>query len=338
MKHSRIFIIALLLMPVAMACHSVDDYERNPVGNFDALWSIMDEHYCFFDEKGVDWDSVYREYRPRVNGGTNSIELFQICSEMLNELHDGHVNLIGWYSVSYYKKWWSDYPQNYDQRLVDEHYLHFNGLQRNGLTYYMLRDSVAYMRYPTFAVSPGDGTLDWALAILSKCPGLIIDIRDNGGGDLTNVELFVRRFIKERTLAGYICHKTGKGHNDFSKPYPIYYEPAEKVHIKWHKPIVVLVNRSTYSAANNFVAVMRNLEGVTIVGDVTGGGSGLPFSSETPYGWTVRFSSSPMYDANMQSTESGIAPDIRIDLDPEQALQGVDTMLEVAINTILSQI
>lgn len=124
-------------MPVAMACHSVDDYEQNPVGNFDALWSIIDEHYCFFDEKGVDWDSVYREYRPRVNGGTNSIELFKICSEMLNELRDGHVNLIGWYSVSYYKKWWSDYPQNYDQRLVDEHYLHFNGLQRNGLTYYM---------------------------------------------------------------------------------------------------------------------------------------------------------------------------------------------------------
>lgn len=338
MKHSRIFIIALLLMPVAMACHSVDDYERNPVGNFDALWSIIDEHYCFFDEKGVDWDSVYREYRPRVNGGTNSIELFKICSEMLNELRDGHVNLVGWYSVSYYKNWWSDYPQNYDQRLVDEHYLHFNGLQRNGITYYMLRDSVAYIRYPSFAISPGESTLDWSLAILSKCPGLIIDIRDNGGGDLTNVELFVRRFIKDRTLAGYICHKTGKGHNDFSKPYPIYYEPAEKEHIKWHKPIVVLVNRSTYSAANNFVAVMRNLEGVTIVGDVTGGGSGLPFSSETPYGWTVRFSSSPMYDANMQSTESGIAPDIRIDLDPEQALQGVDTMLEVAINTILSQI
>ncbi len=37
-------------------------FENTPIGNFKALWNIMDRHYCFFDlkkrELGVDWDSV----------------------------------------------------------------------------------------------------------------------------------------------------------------------------------------------------------------------------------------------------------------------------------------
>ena len=32
----------------------------------------------------------------------------------------------------------------------------------------------------------------------------------------------------EKILTGYISHKTGTGHNDFSKPYAIYLEPAKR--------------------------------------------------------------------------------------------------------------
>ena len=46
------------------------------------------------------------------------------------------------------------------------------------------------------------------------------------------------------------------------------------------------------------------------MGDQTGGGSGLPFSSELPGGWSIRFSASPIYNAKMQHTEFGIKPDI----------------------------
>ena len=37
------------------------------------------------------------------------------------------------------------------------------------------------------------------------------------------------------------------------------------------------------------------LPNVVQVGDTTGGGSGFPLSSELPNGWSVRFSSSPIY-------------------------------------------
>ena len=81
---------------------------------------------------------------------------------------------------------------------------------------------------------------------------------------------------------------------------------------------------------------MHSLADVALAGDRTGGGSGIPFNSEIPCGWAVRFSASPVYDAQMRTTEQGIAPDLKVDLDPELALKGTDTMLEAAIDRALS--
>ncbi len=333
MKRLTIIILTAICLG---ACHSIDEWDNDAEGNFDALWEILDAHYCFFDEKNVDWDSVYNAYRPLVTSETSVTELYSICADMLDELRDGHVNLITPFATSYYKKWWSDYPQNFDSRLVEEHYLNFSGLTRGGITYAMFPDSIGYIRYPSFSTGVGETTLDWAFALLSPCKSLIIDIRDNGGGSLADVETFARRFIKKRTLAGYISHKSGPGHDEFSEPYPYYYDPPEQQRIGWDKPVVILTNRSCFSAANNFVSFMSSLPQVTIVGDRTGGGSGMPFSSEIPCGWSIRFSASPIYDTDMRSTETGIEPDIHIDLDPEAALDGIDTMLDKALEAALA--
>ena len=69
---------------------------------------------------------------------------------------------------------------------------------------------------------------------------------------------------------------------------------------------------------------------MTIVGDVTGGGAGMPFTSELPNGWGIRFSACPMYDANMQLTEMGITPDIKVDISATDYARSVDTILETA--------
>lgn len=82
---------------------------------------------------------------------------------------------------------------------------------------------------------------------------------------------------------------------------------------------------------------MQYLPNVTIVGDNTGGGSGMPFSSEIPCGWSVRLSGSPVYDAHMQVTENGVAPDIHVDLNPDSAMVGIDTMLNTALSVLNRQ-
>lgn len=318
------------------ACHPIEEYDNNAEGNFEALWSILDRHYCFFEEKGVDWDAVYASYRPKIKKGMTNGELFEVCAEMLDELRDGHTNLSSPFNTSYYRKWWSDYPQNYNARVVEQYYFNFNYRQASGLMYGILLENVGYIRYDSFTDPIGEGNLDSVLSYLATCDGLIIDIRDNGGGSMTNVETLVARFIDKRILLGYISHKTGPGHKDFSEPHPYYLNPAPQGRVMWGKPVVVLTNRSTFSAANNFVSVMKLLPNVRIAGDVTGGGSGMPFSSELPNGWGVRFSSCSILDAEGNSTEFGITPTegCEVDMDEKLVASGVDTMLDFAISLL----
>lgn len=326
----------LLFLTVTLAltsCHSIEEYADDPRGNFEALWTILDEHYCFFDTKGIDWDEIHARYSRRISDEMTREELFIVCSDMLNELRDGHVNLIAPFNTSYYREWWSLYPQNFSRRLIEEHYFNFHYRQTSGMLYGFLSENIGYVYYPSFAQPVGEGNLDYVLYFLSTARGLIIDVRDNGGGDLTNVETFVSRFITQPTLIGYISHKTGPGHNDFSTPRAITYNPAEEGRMRWGKPIVVLANRSTFSAANNFVSVMKNLPGVTVVGSTTGGGSGMPYSSELPCGWSVRFSACPMLDASGVSTEPGVEPTegCAIDISNADYAAGRDPIIDRAI-------
>ncbi len=336
--------LAIMALAVASllglgACHSLPEWNDDLYGNFDALWTIMDEHYCFFEEKGIDWEATGAKYRAQIKPDMTEKEFFGLCADMLDELRDGHTNLISWFDVSYYRKWWSDYPQNFDWRLIQQYYLDFDYSSGGGLNYKLLEpDSVGYVRYASFAAGFTEAFISDMLYSLKDCNGLVIDIRDNGGGALTNARDLAAHFVVERTLGGYISHKTGPGHNDFSEPYPYHIDPAAGV--KWLKPVVVLTNRGTYSAANNFVAMVHEFDHVAVMGNNTGGGSGAPFSSEIPCGWAVRFSASPIYDAQKHLTEHGVPPTEGFDLnmDPEAAAQGHDTILDTAIETLVAYV
>ena len=318
-------------------CHDIEDYQDNPRGNFDALWSIIEEHYCFLDEKGLDWDGVYNQYAPKISDKMTREELFSVCADMLSLLKDGHTNLSSPWETSYYRKWWSDYPQNYDARIIEEYYFNFNYRQVGALKYGILpQGNIGYICYPSFATVIGEGNLDYILAYLATCDGLIIDIRDNGGGNMDMVDRIASRFITERITAGFMIHITGPGKNEFSEPFEYFIDPAPQGRIMWDKPVAILTNRSTFSAANNFVSVMQYIPQVKIVGARTGGGSGMPFSSELPCGWSVRFSACSVLDARGNTTEFGIdpSPGCAVDMDPVDTFNGHDTILDFAINLL----
>lgn len=328
------------MMPVVLAgCHEVEEYPNDPRGNFEALWNIIDTRYCFLLDKDVDWNEVYDRYSPRVSNSMTSRQLFDLLGEMLNELQDGHTNLSSPFGSSYYRKWWSDFPQNYDGRLIQQYYFNFNYISIGYFNYGFLPDNVGYIHYSTFENGIGKGNIDLILSYFSSAAGLIFDVRDNGGGNLTNVEEIVSRFIDERIIAGYIIHKNGPGHSDFDDPYAYYIDPVGGGHLAWKKPVVVLANRSTFSAANNFVSIMKSLPHVTVAGSTTGGGSGMPFNSELPNGWGVRFSACSILDRNGGVTEFGVEPTegCAVDMDAEKAAAGHDSILDFAIQRILSE-
>lgn len=332
-------IIALLLAIVSAGltgCHDEPDYKDTFVGNFDALADIIDRHYCFFADKNIDWDVTVAKYRSQITDETTLMGLFVICAQLLDELEDGHVNLASRFSTSYYRNWWTDYPQDFNLRTLEEYYLEFDWLSTSGIIYKQLPGEIAYMYYPSFSNSISETSLDYILAILANSRGLIIDIRDNGGGALTNINTLVGRFIDKPFVGGYILHKTGPGHDDFSEPYPMEYKPADKNRVKWNGDIVVLTNRSCFSAANSFVSVMKELPNVKIVGAKTGGGGGLPFTSELPNGWSIRFSACPMHDAKGQGIEFGIdpTPGCEVHASEEELAEGKDAILDFAIDLL----
>lgn len=340
---------AFLFMAAAMAaaliawtltgCDDEPGYSDDPYGNFDALWETVDRHYCFFEEKGIDWNEVGRRYRAKVRPRMSDFELFSLCSDMLAELKDGHVNLSSSFNTSYYRKWWTDYPQNFNLRTLQQYYLKFDYNQTSGISYKMLPDSIGYIYYPSFSSGIGQLNLDYVLAAFYKAHGLIVDVRDNGGGLLSNVERLVSRFIYEPVTGGYIRHKTGPGHGDFSEPYEFTFNPCDSRRISWNgNPVIVLTNRSCFSAANNFVAVMKTLPNVLVMGARTGGGGGLPFSSELPNGWSVRLSASPVSDPDGNVTEYGIDPSPGCDVQctAEELADGYDRILETALELLNS--
>ena len=330
MKHLNILFLLIGLLS-ATSCIREDVSGNTPEANFESLWKIIDEQYCFLDYKkqeyGLDWNQVHETYAKRITPSMGWEALFEVLSEMVAELRDGHVNLTSSLASSQYRQWFDSYPRNFSDS-IQSIYLKKDYNQSSGLTYQILENNIGYIYCSSFSNGIGDGNLDQTLNRLAICDGLIIDVRNNGGGNLTTAQKLAARFTNQKTLVGYMTHKTGKGHGDFSNPYPVYIEPSNG--IRWQKRAVVLTNRRSFSATNDFVNSMKQFPLITIVGDKTGGGSGLPFTSEIPCGWSIRFSASPMLDPQMNQIEFGINPDVKIDMTSEDMQKGKDTMIEYA--------
>lgn len=338
MKNISIHIATIFILLFTTSCIEEENFSNSPEGNFDALWNIIDQRYCFFahseEEFGLDWDAIYHKYRPLIEDEPKGIKLFDIMGDMLRELRDGHVNLTSEYGTTYYWDWKLNHPINFSDS-IQRNYLGHDFRINSGIQYTVLPDSNAYVYVGSFSSSFGDANITSMLMNLSKCKGIILDIRENGGGMLTAAEQLASHFTAEKIYAGYMQHKTGIGHNDLSSPKAIHLEPGEGA--IWLRPVVVLTNRGVYSSANYFVMLMRELPHVTILGDKTGGGSGMPLNSTLPNGWGVRFSACPILDRDGKITEFGIEPDTLVHITSEDWNRGRDTMIDAA-STIIANI
>lgn len=328
-------ILSFLIILIISLCSCMEEPELQPntnKGNFEALWKIIDTKYCYLDYKKINWDSVHAVYASQVDSVRGEFEFFDLMGEMLGELKDGHVNLYSEFNRSRYWKWFTDYPDNFSSPLIfSERYLGSGYLIAGGMRYAKIANgTIGYIYYSSFSDTFMDKNISFILKYFSECEALIVDVRNNGGGYLSSSEQLASYFFTaEKQVTGYITHKTGPGHSDFSAPHEI--KTSAHKTIRWDKPVAVLTNRMSYSATNDFVNRMKHAPKAVIVGDKTGGGGGMPISSEIPNGWMVRFSGSPMFDVDLKHTEWGIEPDVKVGLDSVDVEKGYDTIIEKAI-------
>ena len=140
-------------------CEKATKYNSSPRDNFEALWRIMDENYCFFAFKDVDWDDVYDRYNLLVKDTMNQYELFDILGKMLAEVKDGHTNLISSFDMSRYWAWYEDYPANFYKEIQDN-YLGTDYKIAGGMKYKRLADDqIGYVYYGSFSSGVGEPRL-----------------------------------------------------------------------------------------------------------------------------------------------------------------------------------
>ena len=148
-------LLAAVLLALLSGCIREEEFDNSPQGNFEALWKIIDEQYCFLDYKQIDWDAIYDKYQTLITSDMSSDGLFEVLGNMLAELKDGHVNLYSASNTARYWDWYLDYPRNYDESLV-ERYLGRDYRISSGLKYTILDDNVGYISYTSFSDAIGE--------------------------------------------------------------------------------------------------------------------------------------------------------------------------------------
>ena len=305
-----LFLLSLSLGSCKKILFEKDQASKNPQENFDYLWNEANRKYAYFDLKGIDWNQIKTTYQAKLYTGMSDDSLFNVLGAMLNELKDDHTNLISGFNISGYGVRFLG-PDNFDWRVIEDHYLN-KKFQTSGPFQHDFLDSgrVGYVRFGAFTGTVSDYNMDYIINRYQNTKGLILDLRENGGGAATDIFNILNRFVDEKTLLYYSRIKTGEGKNDFSDPEPVYVTPYNGTRYTGKK-VMVLTDRGTYSAGSFTSLATKALPNMIMVGDTTGGGLGMPNGGQLPNGWTYRFSVTQAMNLDKDpSWEQGVPPDI----------------------------
>ncbi len=331
----KLYIILVVFATLSCDTLFFEDTGNTPLETYDAFYQEVDRHFSFFPYLTEDFDSAYTANRVELENYPDDEHLVEVLSELVDFLKDGHTNVFTESNTLSYTGWYSSFPLN---QLPDiSKYFSSYVVKNRTLEYGLLAgEDIGYIRIRTFSGSLPTSyysDIDYVLSALSNTDAIVIDVRSNGGGHSNNADLITSRFNDASRFAFRSRLRTGENRAGFSGWWEKYTEVHEGN--RYLKPVVVLTNRLSFSSTEWFVASMRTIPHVTVLGDTTGGGSGNPVVRQLPNGWTMRVSNSQKELPEGRDYQySGIYPDIPVWITPDDEHAGNDTILEAAIELV----
>ena len=179
---------------------------------------------------------------------------------------------------------------------------------------------IGYIQISSFISNYTPNEFLEALENTSKAKGLIIDLRGNTGGLLTNAIFIANLFIEKGRLVSIV------GRNGYK--YDI---EAQETNVNINKPIVLLVDGASASASEILSGAMKDYKKAKLIGTKTYGKGMvqkiIPMPNETGLNLTIAKYLTPKgNDIN----KKGITPDIEVKITQKDILKKKDVQLETA--------
>jgi carboxyl-terminal processing protease len=328
---------------------------RDPERNFEFLWETFHNRYPFFELRHVDWKRQYETYRPKVTNKTSKDELFDIFCRMLRPLNDGHVELkaklSGERKARYFRP--EKKPRFHQEFTKRERKRLFKTTKRTLVGYgfgkptkteawmlhYCRSAQFGYIRILELeGVSKRRLTaaLDGIARDFGILKGIIIDIRDNPGGEDSIAITIINRFCGRKRVAFHRKTKIGPGKTDFTPLKTWYLEPQGNV--QFAGSIALLTCDSVFSGGEAFALALKELPQATIIGDHTNGIFSYQLEKKLPNGWELCLSYQVYLSANMVCYEGkGVPVDIKLLNKKADIENGIDPLITRALGVLKSK-
>ncbi|MEE9439265.1 MAG: S41 family peptidase [Saprospiraceae bacterium] len=341
MKNRIIFILCIVF--TLQSCLK-DDLKNTNQDIFQYIWDDMDQNYGGFSPRNIDWNSLYEIYYPQAVASETEAELFSICTEMLDNLDDQHIFV---YSNNLDQGFSSGKEDDeilaeaeFDASIITNNYLdNFKTIDADdeSLIYgFIENENFGYIYIPNFGFNGVRWfeEIDHIISVLEDTEGLIIDVRNNGGGSPIIDRYISSRFVSEEKFVFTIQTRNGPQHSEFDEP--IAYFATPKGDKQYTKNTIILTNHSTVSAGEEFILFLETQPHITVVGDTTSNAfSTTTFDRLLPNGWEYGFPNQLYLYPDGTSPEGvGIIPDFYIRNDSLDVQNGIDKALEKAIDML----
>ena len=329
------FIFYIFCLIVLFSCNDliVPEPDSNlNVEDFEAAWKRIRDVYPYLEFKKINWDSIHTVYRPLFENADGD-EFYLLLRDFLAELKDGHV----YFRTKGGGEVYPYYPQRhfkdrhaYSPFVVRKYFDKALRLtESKTVEYEILPGNIGYAFLSDFHENYLTDEFPVVLDYLKNTRGLILDIRQKVGGDYKNIEAVITRFLTG-PLERNDAYTYGEKWNlpPFQPRGPFQYT----------KPVVVLINGSTFSAGEFTTEILKQLPQVTAIGDTTGGGS-VGGGDESLYflpsgkSISIGFIDIRRYDG-LPWEWLGVTPDIRVEQTEADIQTGRDLQLVYAIDLL----